>query len=93
MLEKNIELKLRKAVEKLAGKCLKFTAPGFDGVPDRMVILPNGKIGFVEVKQKGMKLRRLQKRRAKQLRELGFVALVLDDPNDIKGVIDEIQST
>ena len=87
MLEKTIELKLRKAVEKQAGRCLKFTCPGFDGVPDRMVLLPNGKIGFVEVKQKGMKLRRLQKRRAKQLRELGFVALVLDDPNDIGGVI------
>ena len=43
------------------GMCIKFTSPGTSGVPDRIVILPGGKIGFAEMKAPGKKPRRLQK--------------------------------
>ena len=49
MREKEIEKKLTQMVKKAGGICPKLVSPGFDGMPDRMVLLPNGRIGFVEV--------------------------------------------
>ena len=92
MEEKQIESKLVKAVKQLRGLCLKFVSPSFDGVPDRIVLLPEGKIAFVETKRKGGKMRPLQLRRKQQFEQLGFKVFCLDDPNDIKEVLDEIQS-
>ncbi len=72
-LEKDIEAKLRKVVEASGGKCLKWVCPGWSGVPDRIVLLPGGRIVFVETKRpKGGKLDALQKWWAKELIELGF---------------------
>ena len=53
MREKTIESKLVKAVKNMGGLAPKFVSPGFDGVPDRIVFLPHGKIAFVELKAKG----------------------------------------
>ena len=55
-----------------------------------MVLLPEAHIGFVEVKAPGAKPRPLQERRHEQLRELGFQVSVLDDPEQIPGIIEEI---
>ena len=55
MREGEIEQAFRKAVKKRGGLALKFTSPGFDGVPDRLALLPSGKMGFVEVKAPGKK--------------------------------------
>lgn len=92
MQEKKIEQRLVKEVKCVGGKCWKFVSPGTDGVPDRIVLLYEGKVGFVEVKQKGKKLRPIQEKRKKELEQLGFKVFVLDDIEDIGGVIDEIQS-
>lgn len=53
MLEKQLEKKLKTEVEKLGGLCLKLQTPGFTGIPDRLVIMPGGKIWFVEMKAPG----------------------------------------
>ncbi len=50
-LEKEVEEKLRKMVESHGGKCLKWVCPGWRGVPDRIVIMPSGRIYFVELKR------------------------------------------
>lgn len=50
MREKQVEQALVKAVKASGGICPKFVSPGLSGVPDRLVLLPNGRIGFVEVK-------------------------------------------
>jgi len=50
MREKTIEQKFRAAVKAAGGLAVKFTSPGFDGVPDRLALLPDGKMAFVEVK-------------------------------------------
>ena len=50
MREKAIEQKLVKAVRARGGIAPKFVSPGFSGVPDRLILLPDGKCGFVEVK-------------------------------------------
>ena len=92
MREREIERKLVSAVKSRGGICPKFVSPGFDGMPDRVVLLPHGKIGFVEVKRPGEKPRPLQKARHKILRKLGFLVFVLDGEEQIGGMIDEIQS-
>lgn len=93
MREKVIEHKLLTEVKKIGGLALKFVSPGYDGVPDRIVLLPGGKIGFVEVKAPGEKPRPLQLARYRLLRRLGFKVFVLDNPQQIGEIIDEIQST
>lgn len=91
--EKDIEQKLVKEVKLRGGLCPKFTSPGFDGVPDRIVLLPGGRIGFVEVKAPGKEPRPLQLYRHRQLQALGFQVYVLDYPGQIGGIIDGIQTT
>ena len=93
MLEKIIEHKLVKAARERGGLAWKFTSPGTSGVPDRIVLLRDGKAGFVEVKAPGQKVRPLQELRMRQLRRLGFFAAVIDGLEQIGGVLDEIQAT
>lgn len=90
MREKVIEQKLVKAVKKHGGICPKFTSPGFDGMPDRLVLLPLGRLAFVEVKVPGVKPRPLQLARHGTLQRLGFRVYVLDDEKQIEKIIDEI---
>ena len=92
MIEKKIEKKLVSEAKKAGGLAPKFVSPGWDGVPDRMVLLPNGKIGFVELKSPGKKMRPLQVRRKKQLESLGFKVWCVDSEEQIGGVIDEIRT-
>ncbi len=92
MREREIERKLVSAVKSRGGICPKFVSPGFDGMPDRVVLLPHGKFGFVEVKRPGEKPRPLQTARHRLLRKLGFLVFVLDWEEQIGGMIDEIQS-
>lgn len=93
MSEKQIEQKLVRSVKNMGGITPKFVSPGFDGMPDRIVLLPGGHIGFVEVKASGEKPRPLQLARHGLLRRLGFRVYVLDDEQQIGGILDEIQTT
>lgn len=90
MREKIIEDKLKNAVKDKCGLCLKFISPGFDGVPDRIILMPNGIMAFAELKAPGKKLRPIQKRRKMQLQRLGFKVFCIDDIDMIGGIIDEI---
>ena len=90
MREKTIEAKLVQAVRAKGGLALKFTSPGFDGVPDRLVLLPGGKIAFIELKAPGKTLRPLQVRRKRQLESLGFSVYCIDSPEQIETVLQEI---
>lgn len=93
MREKDIEQKLLTAVKAYGGVCWKFTSLGTAGVPDRIVLMPHGKIAFVEVKAPGEKPRPIQRLRIRTLRRLGFKAFVLDSPDQIGGIIDAVQTT
>ena len=92
MEEKRIERKLIKAVKNCGGMCLKFVSPSFDGVPDRIVLLPQGRIAFVETKATGEEMRPLQKHRKRQLEKLGFLVFCLDNEKDIGEIINEIRT-
>ena len=93
MREKTIEAKLVKAVKLMGGLALKFISPGLDGVPDRLVLLPKGKIAFIELKAPGKELRPLQVRRKRQLETLGFSVYCIDSPDQIGAILNEIQSS
>lgn len=93
MREKAIEAKLVQTVKSMGGLAPKFTSPGFDGVPDRLVLLPGGKLAFIELKAPGKVLRPLQVRRKSQLESLGFSVYCIDGTEQIGGMLDEIQSS
>ena len=93
MLEKTIEHKLKSAVKNMGGIAFKFTAPGINGVPDRLVLLPHGKLAFIELKAQGKEMRPLQVHRKKQLEQLGFSVYCIDSAEQIGGVLDAIQTS
>lgn len=90
MQESKIEKRLKNKIEQIGGKALKFVSPGVTGVPDRIVLLPHGRIIFVELKAPGEKLRKLQKFRAKELRNLGFDVRAIDTFEKIDLFINEV---
>lgn len=92
MHEKFIEQKLVQMVRRMGGLAPKFFCPGMDGMPDRLILLPGAHIAFSELKAPGMRLRPMQLRRKHQLEALGFRVYVVDHPDQIGGVIDEIQA-
>ena len=92
MREREVERRLVTEVKKRGGLAPKCTSPGLDGVPDRLVLLPDGRLAFVEVKAPGQKMRPLQLLRKRQLEELGFRVYCIDRPKQIGGVLDEIQA-
>jgi len=83
MLEREIEAYLRDEVKRLGGVAYKFVSPGNDGVPDRMVCLPYGRIFFAELKAPGKKPTPLQIRQMERLEALGFLTAVLDSPEEV----------
>ena len=91
MQEREVEKKLISAVRLMGGMAPKFVSPGLDGVPDRVILLPGGHFAFAEIKAPGKTLRPLQKRRKRQLEALGYKVFVVDNPDQIGGVIDEIE--
>jgi hypothetical protein len=93
MREREIEWQLTKAAQQTGGLTPKFTSPGWAGAPDRLVLLPGGRMAFVEVKAPGKTLRPLQVRRKGQLEALGFRVYVIDNVQQIGGVLDEIRSS
>ncbi len=92
MTEKQLERKLVSAVKAAGGIAPKFTSPGLDGMPDRLILLPGGKTAFVEVKATGCKPRPLQVSRHGMLRRLGFKVFVLDDAQQINDILEDLQN-
>ena len=90
MTEKYIEQKLVRAVKERGGIAPKFVSPGIDGVPDRIVLLPMGRMAFVELKAPGKKMRPLQVKRKRQLEALGFLVYCIDGVEQINEVLKEM---
>jgi len=93
MKEKDIERKLVKSVKAAGGLAMKFVSPGYAGVPDRLVLLPGGRIAFAETKAHGRIPRPLQLRRHGTLRILGFQVFVIDDEGQIEEMLHEIHAS
>lgn len=87
MSEKYIEQKLVVAVKNMGGIAPKFVSPGFNGMPDRLVLLHRGRIAFIELKAPGKTMRPLQVRRKRQLEALGFSVYCIDSVEQIDEVL------
>lgn len=92
MLEKRIEATFVKVTQQRGGLCLKLTSPSMAGVPDRLVLMPDGHMGFVEMKSPGKHPRPLQIQRLSQLKRLGYQVFVCDQFEQIGGILDAIQA-
>lgn len=92
-LERDIERAVVNMVKHYGGWCLKWVCPGWAGVPDRIILLPGGRVMFVELKRpKGGRVAPMQKWWADQLSKLGFCHLFIKDQADIaklKQIIEE----
>ena len=90
MLEKDIEKRLIKPVRALGGLCLKLECPGYTGMPDRLILLPGGRVLFVETKQPGKKERARQVLVQDSLRGLGFtVYSTVDSVEKVAGIVED----
>ena len=84
-LEKVIETKLRKMVENSGGLCLKWVCPGWSGVPDRIILMPGGRVIFAETKRpKGGRVSKLQRWWKSKLEQLGFNCWLIYDADDLE---------
>lgn len=90
MSEKEIEKLFVQKVREAGGRAYKFVSPGNSGMPDRLVVLPDGKIGFVEMKAPGKKSRPEQCYQQRQLENLGCYVAVADNPALVDQIIWEI---
>lgn len=85
MRERDIEAYLRDQIKAVGGIAYKFTSPGNAGVPDRLVLLPGGRVVFVELKAPGKQSTPLQLRQQRRIQALGFQVFVIDS----KAKVDE----
>lgn len=90
MLEQQIEQKLRIAVKAKGGLALKFVSPGTAGVPDRIVMIPGGRLYFVELKAPGKHLSPKQVKMVEVLERLGHKVRVIDSTQQVKEFMDEL---
>ena len=77
MTEKDIERKFRNFVQQRGGLTYKFISPGNSGVPDRIVISPDGEVWFVELKTVAGRLSELQKWQIRKMANGGAKVRVL----------------
>ncbi len=86
MLESTLEQAVKKHIRSLGGRCYKWVCPGENGVPDRICILPGGKIIFIELKRPGRKdgMSARQKKMFRVLKSLGCKAWRIDNLEDLK---------
>lgn len=87
MREKEIEEYLVKHVRQCGGKAYKFLSPGNSGVPDRLVVFPNGVIAFIELKAPGEKTRPVQDHEINRLRRFGHLVAILDSKAKIDSYV------
>ena len=91
MRERDIEAKLRQAIEKDGGLFFKFVSPGNDGVPERLAVLPGGRIYFIELKTDRGRLSPLQVWQQDRLRQLGVNVAVIRGMDEAAAFIEEVR--
>ena len=89
--EKLIEKKLREQIRKMGGLALKLESQHFTGLPDRMILMPEGRIYFVETKSTGDKPRKRQLLVHQRLGDLGFSVDVIDDMEGLIKFLEDLK--
>lgn len=91
MLEKDIEAWLGKQIKRLGGLSFKFASPGNPGVPDRIFVLPNGKVWFVELKQQLGKVAKVQKWQRERFISMGCNYRLVKGMDDARAFANEVE--
>ena len=84
--ESKIEKKFKDIMQDTGWRAFKLSCPGFDGMPDRIILKPGGRVFFAEIKAPGEKPRALQVVRSNMLEKMGFRVYVVDSFSDIEAV-------
>ena len=84
--ERDVETYLSEHVRRLGGLSYKL-APTTAGLPDRLLVLPGGRILLAEVKRPGEKLRRVQEEIRRRLAARGVTVLVINSKDDVRKLI------
>lgn len=92
MLEKDVERLLVKGIKELGGVAYKFVSPGNSGVPDRVVVLPDGRVIFVELKTTTGKLSAIQTRQIVRLEQLRCEVRVLYGVEEVKDFLERLKA-
>jgi len=82
-LESTIENYLVREMKKVRAICRKYTSPSYRIVPDRLIIFPNGKIVFIELKRNGAVPTEAQLREHERLRKYNQLVLVIDSKKKV----------
>ena len=90
--EKDIEHYFKREVEKRGAIVWKFVSPNQAGVPDRLVLLPGGRVAFAEIKSPGKIPRPLQRAVFNRMTKLGFRVWVIDSREQVGAFIKEVVS-
>lgn len=90
-MEKDIERKLVSGVRSIGGIAYKFVSPGNDGVPDRMVCLPGGRVIFIELKTERGRLTVRQERQIGRLTAMGMDCRVLYGEKQVEDFLLELK--
>lgn len=91
MRERDIERKLVSEIRKMGGEAFKWTSPGNDGVPDRIVMLPGGRLIFVELKADKGRLGPIQKVQIRRIQRLGQEVRVVRGMDGLEEFLNELQ--
>lgn len=90
--EKRVEALLVSGVKRMGGLAYKFVSPGNSGVPDRIILMPGGKIYFVELKREDGQLTNLQKRQINRIQKLDCQVDVLHGMVEVSNFLLRLQA-
>ena len=90
MRESAIEAKLVRLVRERGGLCYKFVSPGNPGVPDRIVVTPDGRTVYVELKTEAGRLSPMQKFQRTELQKRGADVRVLKGLEQVLAFVQEV---
>ena len=84
--ESDIEARLVEKIHKLGGWCLKLNSLSANGLPDRMILLPDGRTIFVELKAPKKKPTELQRYTHRKLMSMNFPVYVIDSMAEVEAL-------
>ena len=90
MRESIIERSLEEKVKRSGGLTYKFCSPNNPGVPDRIVIAPNGRVIFVELKAELGRVAKIQDWQIRRIREMGCDVRILKGLSDVRDFVKEV---